>query len=237
MTSSRCTLLPWDTEFWGRRIGRLEGGTLREDELLEVDAWALDNGVSCLYFLAAADDAASAQVAEDGGFRLMDVRIELERPTNDTESQARIRIARADDLAMLRAIARASHSDTRFYADPRFPRERCDDLYDTWITRSLDGYADVVLVCDADGRVGGYVACHARDEAGNIGLIAVDESARGRGLGQALVQGAVAWSHGEGLPRITVVTQGRNVPAQRVFQSCGFRVSSVALWFHKWYDA
>lgn len=237
MTSIRCSLLPWDTEFWGVRIGRVEDGQLSAADGKAADEWARENGVSCLYYLAAGNDAASAHVAEDGGFRVMDVRIELDRSTEgDDASPAGIREARADDMPALREIARESHSDTRFYADPRFARERCDDLYETWIQRSFEGFADIVLVGEADGRAAGYVACHAREGSGNIGLIAVAESARGAGLGRALVLGAVGWSHGEGLGRITVVTQARNVAAQRTFQRCGFRTASIGTWFHKWYD-
>jgi hypothetical protein len=35
---------------------------------------------------------------------------------------------------------------------------------------------------------------------------------------------------------MTVVTQGRNVPAVRTFQRAGFLASSIDLWFHKWYE-
>ena len=50
-------------------------------------------------------------------------------------------------------------------------------------------------------------------------------------------QDAVAWRCAErGLSDVTVVTQGRNVPALRTFESCGFRTTDVGLWFHKWYD-
>jgi hypothetical protein len=31
-----------------------------------------------------------------------------------------------------------------------------------------------------------------------------------------------------------VVTQARNVPAQRLYQKCGFITRSVELWFHRW---
>jgi len=33
---------------------------------------------------------------------------------------------------------------------------------------------------------------------------------------------------------VTVVTQGLNVPAQRLYQKSGFLVSSVYLWYHLW---
>ncbi len=36
--------------------------------------------------------------------------------------------------------------------------------------------------------------------------------------------------------RVNVVTQGKNIPAQRAYQRCGFITRSVELWFHKWFD-
>jgi hypothetical protein len=34
----------------------------------------------------------------------------------------------------------------------------------------------------------------------------------------------------------TVVTQGRNVAAQRTYQGAGYRTSRTSLWFHRWFD-
>jgi dTDP-4-amino-4,6-dideoxy-D-galactose acyltransferase len=146
-----------------------------------------------------------------------------------------VREARKEDVATLRGIASSSHGATRFYADPNFPNERCDVFYDTWIRRSLEGWADGVLVGEIDDRAAGYVSCHLDGATGSIGLIAVDESARGRGLGVDLAHSAIAWCAGRGAERMTVVTQGRNVPALRTFQRAGFLASSLNLWFHKWY--
>lgn len=231
------TLLDWDSEFWGAPIGRVEGGVLDEERLRAVDEWAEANGVACVYFLADSSDAPSAHVAEDAGFRLMDLRVELRRPAAGEETTGELRPASPADLDSLRAIARASHGVTRFYADPNFPDDRCDDLYDTWITRSLEGWADGVLVAEADERPVGYVSCHLDPAAGagSIGLIAVDEVARGVGVGLTLSRGAVAWCRQRGAQEMSVVTQGRNAEALRTFQRTGFLVDSIGLWFHKWY--
>jgi dTDP-4-amino-4,6-dideoxy-D-galactose acyltransferase len=230
-----CDLLEWDTEFWGTTIGRVRGGRLDSARLADVDGWARAHGVDCLYFLADADDPASAHAAEDGDFRLMDVRVELDRPAEAADLPEGVREAGASDREPLQAIAAASHGATRFYADPRFPDERCDDLYETWITRSLDGWAAGVLVAESDGRQAGYVSCHLDDGTGSIGLIAVDANTRRSGLGVALSLGAVAWCAARGADRMTVVTQGRNVAALRTFGRAGFLVSQLGLWFHKWY--
>jgi dTDP-4-amino-4,6-dideoxy-D-galactose acyltransferase len=231
-------LLAWDTEFWGRRIARVEGDTLTDHEAARVGDWARRSAVDCVYFLARSDDAGTAHAAERAGFQLMDVRVQLERAPGDGTGAPGVRESRPDDLPALRAIARVSHRGTRFYADPRFPRARCDDLYEVWIERSCAGWADVVLVAEHESRPAGYVSCHL-DDAGrsaSIGLIAVAAFARQLGLGRALVDGAVAWCAARGAQEMRVVTQGRSVEAVRLYERCGFRVESLGLWFHRWYD-
>jgi hypothetical protein len=32
-----------------------------------------------------------------------------------------------------------------------------------------------------------------------------------------------------------VVTQGNNLAAQRLYQTCGFLSRDLQLWYHKWY--
>lgn len=234
--SEPCTLLSWDTEFWGVRIGRVEGGELTAETAAEVDSWAAVNEVECLYFLAG-EEPSTAHAAEEAGFRFMDVRVELTRPSAARLPDDRIRAFDPGDLGELRAIARTSHRITRFYADPRFPRERCDDLYETWITQSAEGWADVVLVAQQDGRPAGYTSCHVDDARGrgSIGLVGVAEHARGSGLGGALVDAAVDWCARRGLGEVAVVTQGRSARALRLYERCGFAAGALGLWFHKWY--
>jgi dTDP-4-amino-4,6-dideoxy-D-galactose acyltransferase len=224
--------LAWDTAFWAVRTGRVSG--LHFDRAA-VEAWAAEHAVECLYFLAPSEGPAAVR-ATDAGFRPVDVRVTLGRATH--RAQADVRPAQPDDAARLREIARVSHRTTRFYADPRFPDTRCDDLYEHWLQSSLDGWADTVLVVERDGRAAGYVTCHVDRGAGTaaIGLVAVAPEARRRGLGGTLVAGALTWCDAHGVARLTGATQGRNVTAIRVFERSGFRTESVALWLHGWYD-
>jgi dTDP-4-amino-4,6-dideoxy-D-galactose acyltransferase len=226
-------VLPWDTEFWGVRIARVEGDTMTRERAAAVEEWAAAADVACLYFLAG-EDAASAHAAEDAGYRLMDVRVGLARAAAAVGRDPRVRPFAPVDLPGLRAIARASHGATRFYADPRFPRERCDDLYDTWITRSVEGWADATFVAEHEGRPAGYLSVHGDGERASIGLVAVAEEARGSGLGAALVDAAIGWAAGRGLPEIAVVTQGRSAAALRVYERRGFAVETLGFWFHRW---
>ena len=47
-------------------------------------------------------------------------------------------------------------------------------------------------------------------------------------------ESALDWFATQGVEKVTVVTQGRNGAAQRLYQRCGFVTGSIHLWYHKW---
>lgn len=235
--SQLCELVTWDSEIFRRRIARVVSTRLTEENLSEIWSCCTSQDIDCLYLLAEANDPATVKLAEKNGFRFIDIRMTLERSLKDTsisEGHAqRIRPWQEEDLPVLKAIAKVSHRDSRFYYDPTFPSFMCDGLYETWIENSCHGYANHVLVAELDRKPAGYVTCHLGDqETGSIGLIAVAANAQGSRLGQDLIHSALQWFADNGARLVTVVTQGRNTKAQRAYQRCGFITQSVRLWYH-----
>jgi dTDP-4-amino-4,6-dideoxy-D-galactose acyltransferase len=238
MTQPLCQHLEWDSAFFGFPIARVTCSRVSPDQMDQALDWCLRERVRCLYLLAAADDGATIRAAEDRGFHLMDLRVTLSWPAArpaENAAPVQIRPAREEDLPALEAIAGSSHSDSRFYFDPGFPRERCGALYETWIRNSVHGYAQAVLVSERNQEASGYITCHWNGPVGQIGLLAVAQWARGSGDGQALVRAAQEVFHAQGLREATVVTQGRNSASQRVYQRCGFYAQAVELWYHRWF--
>ena len=233
-----CTYLDWDSQFFDLRIARLNRRRLDEASLKETLSWCRANHIDCLYFLADSDDARTCRLAERNGFFQTDVRMTFERALseNDLISSPReaVRLAREEDFSALRAIARAGHRDTRFYFDEHFERTKCDLLYETWIANSFNGFAQAVLVAEVDGKAVGYITCHLRGQEAKIGIVGVATGRQGAGLGTKLVQHFLSWSVRQGARRATVVTQGRNVAAQRLYQRNGFVTASFQLWYHRW---
>jgi dTDP-4-amino-4,6-dideoxy-D-galactose acyltransferase len=234
-SSELVQLLSWDSEFFGVRIARYLPEELTSESLAALMDWQQAQKVDCLYFLADPNQAESLRLAESNNFHLTDLRITLESGGDIAQAMpTSVRPFREGDRAALRAIARVSHRDSRFYFDGHFPQERCDALYETWIDKSLDGYADATLVAEVEGNPAGYITCHRDAGEGKIGLVGVHADYQGRSLGQALVKASLAWFAGDGLKKVTVVTQGRNTRAQRLYQHCGFLTRSVQLWYHWW---
>jgi dTDP-4-amino-4,6-dideoxy-D-galactose acyltransferase len=234
---STCRKLDWDSNFFGFGIGRIALNRLNKQTATHAKAWAKANHIACLYWLCDAEDGASVQAAEQAGFSLIDIRMTFERkvqPDDGAVAAPAVRVWQTHDLAVMRSLASHSHTDTRFYRDGRFPRERCDALYAAWIENSCNGFAQVVFVADVEDHMAGYVTCHLHGDEANLGLIAVDECAQGRGIGSQLTQAFLRWAMQQGVRRATVVTQGHNLRAQRLYQRCGFITASMQLSYHFW---
>lgn len=240
-----CTYLAWDSDFFGIPIARVAGSRLTPALWREAEAWLREHGIACLYFLADAGHRPTIRLAEEMGFSLVDVRVDmlrrLSKPSpaaNDRPDETiSIRTAEDDDLAALEAIAARVHEDSRFFFDEGFPETRCRELYTLWIRKSCQGFADQVLTALVEGRPKGYISLHREPEAaGRIGLLGVASSHRARGVGRALVKEALSWCAREGMTQVSVATQARNLASQRLYQRCGFQIREVGLWYHKWFD-
>ena len=239
-----CELLQWDTEHFGLRIGRVRDHRLGANRLREVLSWATDERIDCLYLLADGTDADTHRLAQAHGFRFVDVRLTLgtervEEVASRLSHGAVVRPARSADIERLRALAADGFRDSRFYADGRFPPAAVDRLFERWLAGSLDGsLADLVLVVELSGEAAGYITARLDPDqrVGTIELVGTSHPVRRRGVGRALVASALAEFARAGMNRASVVTQGRNVAAQRLYQSCGFRTELVQVWYHHWAD-
>ncbi len=92
-------------------------------------------------------------------------------------------------------------------------------------------------MAECEGAPAAFITCKREGDGsiGRIGLVAVDVRRRGQGLGQKLVGTAQTWFKDHGVRIVRVVTQGRNIASQRLYQRCGFLTHSVGLYYHKWY--
>jgi dTDP-4-amino-4,6-dideoxy-D-galactose acyltransferase len=239
-TGKVCEFLPWDTAHFGIRIAKASVSYLDENVIENILYWCAIEGIKCLYFLTILEDQKTIRLVEENNFKLVDVRITLEtqiRNVSTNNVSSLISPSKPEDISFLQRIAKVSHQNTRFYFDNNFPKLLCDYLYETWIEKSCKGYADKVFVARYNGKPVGYISCHEKEtKEGVIGLFAVDKKYRGLGLAKQLINKSIEWFSMSGCQTISVVTQGRNIIAQNLYQKMGFMTKSVQIWYHKWFD-
>ncbi len=226
--------LGWDSDFFGFGIGSAHG-PLSADDLERLREFASNTDLRCVYWFADVNDASSAKRAQEAGFRYVDTRLTFERKVEVAMDSVAV-LATQADIEELVFLARSSHSNTRFFFDGNFDTTRCEDLYQLWLERSFEGViANTVLVVHVDSRPAGYVTVKVLDDVAQIGLIAVADFAQGRGLGKQLVNGAMRFALGAGAHSMRVATQSRNLGAQRLYVSCGFKPDEVTDIYHGWF--
>jgi dTDP-4-amino-4,6-dideoxy-D-galactose acyltransferase len=237
-----CQLLPWDSNFFGFRIARVNSTQLSKQKIEKILEWCQQNQIECLYFLADSDHPRTVYLAENHGFRFVDIRMTLQaiipEPKPTGVPSAIIRNYYPSDLPDLVNIARSSFRRSRFYADPRFSPEACDLLYETWVKKECNTNPEGVFVAEKDNQIIGFITCQLSRERymGSIGLIGVAGPSRGLGIGQSLIEHAVQWAHDHGTKQIEVITQGRNTQALRLYERVGFLTQHVQVWYHKWFN-
>lgn len=231
----------WESAFFGVRTARIARIRLDGALLGRTLDECRTHGIHVVHYLADADDDESIRAAEQAGFHLVDVRMTFEwraSPLPAIPSGCTIRDYHEDDLPALQDIARMSDRQTRFYSDYRYPRERCDALYSTWIAKSCQGGAARVIVAGEIGAAAGFVTCELDQTAteGSIGLVGVHSRMRGQGIAKRMIAEAQRWFVANGVGRVRVVTQVRNIAAQRLYQQSGFLTSAIGFWYHKWLE-
>lgn len=241
-TDEFCKYLEWDSQFFGLRIARVTVNILTQQNIECIMTWCNAHSIDCLYFLSTSNDPVTVKLAETNEFHLVDVRITLEKQLDNIPVSGKkflesgFHLSNSADIPYLQEIARVNYGDSRFYYDPNFPTDLCDTLYETWIEKSCHGFADAVIVAEFKGQPSGYVSCHLLTHTqGKIDLVGLREDVRGKGLGTKMIATSLQWFAGQGVTHVIVVTQGRNIKAQRLYQKCGFLTQTVQLWYHRWF--
>jgi len=238
--------LEWDSLLFGWPVGQLmihapldDAGSARQlrEQLLDARRYRL------VYVLAEGHWGDSLEQYCDhlpAPARCYDRKVVLAKVINPTGPAVQpawqiIRYQQPHVPDSLLQLALASGEYSRFRLDPLL-QEFYEPMYRTWIEKSVSGQlADDVLVRFEQQEIVAFVTVSKIDGAcGQIGLMAVSPSHRGRGLATSLLRAADRWYEERELTRATVKTQLANTPACRLYEKAGYRVETITTIYHYW---
>jgi len=117
---------------------------------------------------------------------------------------------------------------------------RClDDFFEGRLDGSVDGSLDAardrraLLVAELDGRPAGFaflepaVDYFTGQADGHIGMVAVAETAEGKGVGAALMRAAEDWARRNGYPRLHLNVFAGNDRARRIYERTGYEIETI----------
>ena len=233
-------LSPLEEQRFGVRTVRVNA--FERTELPSLLAFCRAHAVRMLIARCPSTDLASVQALEEAGGRLMDTLVyyglELARK-QPSPPAPRVRLARAEEVDILVAIAEESFRDYRghYHADARLERAACDATYTSWVRRSvLDrSVADAVYTCELDEKLAAFATLRANspDEGEGV-LFGVAPWAQGRGIYADLILAGIEWCRARGMARMVVSTQVTNLAVQKVWVRQGFEPTGSYYTLHLW---
>jgi hypothetical protein len=247
--------LPWDSQFFGVPMGRLDyvlssAGASSDHLDAAISKTIAAARAAGLRHLSARVDVADLRVMgllEAAGFRTMDALVTyIKRPRKDPHPDVRpvgtIRDATPADTDAIIAITEEAYRGYRgrFHLDPHLSSERADALYTEWARASANRtMADTVIVAeDAAGGVSGYLAYRRREPVSSVaspvfggGLGAVRRDSPGAYTG--LIQAGSMRAHAAGAVS-ECQTQNYNFAVIRVYEAAGFHYVRAEYTLHAW---
>ncbi len=231
MTHMNVESLTWDSSFFGYNVGKIILTDLCIDtNLLQKKAV----GFQLIYLFS------PVRIIEFENY-LVDEKILLEMNcTNDHIENETFQLELFDpnkhDFNALRNLAISSGEYSRFKIDSNFKNNEFVELYSRWITQSVEGKSafEVVVATNQDDEILGFITLVKKEKLLEIGLIAVAEKARGKGIAKLLLNYTNEKAMSLNISKIQVTTQGKNIPAMHLYQSFGFKIKNITYIYHYW---
>lgn len=236
--TKRFSLLDWDSTLFGFPVARLHVEAISPQGMLP----ALDDmraaSVRLAYITVPSAAHASVSLLLAAGARPLGTRRVYHKAVpGESHGVVAESLRGQPSTPELESLALDSGAHSRFKRDTLMPVGVFETLYRTWMRRSLSGeIAADVLVWRDEQRVAGMVTVGAPNTEGTvaIGLVAVGEKYRRRGVGRQLMRAVDAWAATRGASAVAVVTQGENHAACGLYAGCGYALASEESVFHLW---
>lgn len=231
------TPVPFDSALFGIRVFRTDHLTW-EDDLSGCD----------LLYVTTRETLAPEVLARYNG-TLMDLRRVYERrfpaPVTLPDTPARglsfstldERPLRPGEVERLTDLCLQSGIHSRYYRDPRIPKEWYRRLYTAWMRNCLRGeQAYAIMTARLHGTLQGFITLkQTAPDTTNLSLVGVAEDVRGQGIGTSLLIATL--NHIVNHKRhfvVTVVTHGHVPALGRFYERQGFRLVDAQNVYHVW---
>lgn len=228
---TKFTLLPWDSDFFGFRTGKLEVSEYNAPNIISCVDKALSE-VTELIYLIVPDKIDRKEIFTES---LVDQKVLFRKSLRDQDGDVS-EIKEYTEMSVspeLYEIALESGKYSRFKTDSKLPSGSYEKLYRIWIEKSVSKeIADKVFVYKRNDLILGLITVKIKNTFGEIGLLGIHPDAQGKGIGSKLIYAAESYVISEGKSVMEVATQYGNSPACKFYKKNGYSVKSILNYYH-----
>lgn len=230
MKTNNIQLLVWDTNFFNMKIGRVDVVDESAFDFSFIKNRSKEEGYELLYIFSKTPVKTHFEkpINTKIGFK-MAITPNLKSSFSD-----KVKIYTGKKIKpILQKLAYQAGHFSRFKLDSNLSPSAFYKLYDQWLAKSL---ADDIMIIEYidNNQVAGMVTLEIKKSSTLIGLIGVDNSFRGKGIGKHLVKSCIYHSQIQQKAYLEVYTQKENVQATKFYESCGFELANLSYIYHYW---
>ena len=232
-------VLEWDSSFFGYVVAKIKAEQITVENLTALIGQAENRGTRLIYLFTDPVDEVSVHAANTTGAILVDQKLTFHKKIHAADVPVvddRIELFNEDyPSEQLVNLSIQSGLYSRYKIDPGFKNNEFEKLYVAWIENSVNKkIADYTFVYKEEGKILGFVTLKIKDSFGQIGLIAVDESSRGKSIGKKLTAAVINQLIQDKIPDLEVATQVDNVDACNFYKKVGFTGIKTENIYHIW---
>lgn len=214
--------LPWDSQLFGYRVGKVEVSQLGFDLLGFLE--------QALVFRLVYVISEKPILSLPENTILVDTKVTFEKAIDEIDSLEGIEFFEGELSEKLISLAFQSGNFSRFKTDERLSNKEFEKLYLKWLERDLK--TGKIIVHKIADEIVGMITLSFHDSFSSIGLLAVDFNYRGKGIGDKLLKMAESISGSLGIKKINVQTQLKNSGAMRFYKQIGFEKTEEKFIYH-----
>jgi dTDP-4-amino-4,6-dideoxy-D-galactose acyltransferase len=223
--------LDWDTNFFGFKVGKI----VLQNNLID-ESLLVNNDYKLLYLFS--NVALSDELIKKYNLFLADEKIDLITPIsgltfNKTPNENLVELTKLDENLL--DLAYQSGHYSRFKVDANFKNKEFEKLYAAWIEQSITHKnAEKVMGFLVNNKIVGFITIGFKNNASDIGLIAVDEAHRSLKIGRQLLEFVFNYAASKNIDHVTVTTQKQNQGAMKFYLQNGFSINHTTYIYHLW---
>jgi dTDP-4-amino-4,6-dideoxy-D-galactose acyltransferase len=236
--ASEFQILEWDSDFFGYKVARLQLKTLSASSELDRLIKKLRDNQIKLTYLTVPDSDQQTLILLNDKFKPVTTNIVFSRTITKQDIGESSEVSEYNhdipDNELYELALQAGH-DSRYKLDTHFKNNEFERLYKLWIENSVNkSIADFTFVWRDNHVIKGFVTLKIKNDIGVIGLIAVDATMRGKGIGKKLLNAVFNCLAKKQVKYCEVATQKGNTGAVNFYKSAGFDVKSSDVYYHIW---
>lgn len=228
--------LIWDSNFFKLNVYKIKN-TNNVDELIEVLLILKKIGANLIYYSSTSPLIEFNDISKIYDVNFVDRKMTYSKKIDEKSFYNPFITGYKKDYPEkdLLNLAVQSGVYSRFNLDKRIGITNYENLYKEWIINSVNKkFAKEVLVYYDEDIIAGFATLGEKNSIADIGIIAVNSNYRGKGIGKSLIHSSENWFLNKDYKNIQVVTQGDNIPACKLYESCGYKVSRLEYFYHFW---